>query len=191
MTGFSSTASMCPASKCSDASTSLPPAAPMMSTSAGSPTGGREREQARVAVEAVEARDVAVEAVDAGAEEGVVVEHAHVAARSRRRRRGRSGSTRRRSCCRRRAATLVASSRWSGRTDGATTPTSSTTHSPAATHATRGRTLGREPCGAEREDETGEQDRRRRADPAEQRHDDRTRDAGTEEIGEVEPADLL
>jgi len=43
----------------------------------------------------------------------------------------------------------------------------------------------------EREDQSGQEDRRRRADPTDERHDDRARDAGADEVGEIQPSDLI
>src|SRR5206468_15346 len=41
----------------------------------------------------------------------------------------------------------------------------------------------------EGEDQAGEKDRGRRADPPDERHDDRARDPGADEVGEVQPPD--
>jgi len=43
----------------------------------------------------------------------------------------------------------------------------------------------------EREDQSRQEDRRRRADPTDERHDDRARDARADEVGEIQPPDLI
>ena len=198
MTGFSSMASMWPASKYSDARISWPPAAPMIITLSAASPSDRERERAGVGVEAERRGSrVAVLAVDGRAEQAVVEQQdagTSSAGGLRPRRPGRSGSTTS-DCGRRLELGLdVVDVRTSGRTSGddrpatarTTASTPPTRHEPAALARTATAAPSARPGSA----------RPGRSSPAgrcaEMSDDhDRAGEAGAEEVGEVEPADAL
>ncbi len=191
MTGFSSTASMWPASEVQRGQDLVAAGGADDEHPLRWCAGRREGEQARVAVEAAEGLHVTVEAVDARAVESVVVQHAEV--------RAHLGHVDAEDRAPRRVHGVVVAEIDLGRVLALAREQRGRDNAGEQHRREHGRDRGHDPRvvpqsdanGDERHDQPGQQDGRGWSDPAEQRDDDRARQPRAEEVGEVQPPDRL